>query len=81
MFTSEIWCLDLFEYAEFNGGVHFFCFSPKTPVLGKFDPKNENRQFNSMVMFTFTVFYRKYTFLSKFGSKNQYCQFKLKCCT
>ena len=23
---AEIWCLIYFEYAEYNGGVHFFCY-------------------------------------------------------
>ena len=30
--------VDYFEYAEFNGDVHFFCFQPKVLFLGKFDP-------------------------------------------
>ena len=25
--------VDQFEYAEFNVGVHFFCFIPETPFL------------------------------------------------
>ena len=35
----------LIEYAELNGGVHFFCFRPETTFLGKFGPKNKNYQF------------------------------------
>ena len=31
---SEIWDQDYFEYAEFNGDVHFFCFQPEIPVSG-----------------------------------------------
>ena len=31
-----------------------------------------------MMLFTFSSFYGKYSFLGKFGSKNQNCQFKLK---
>ena len=55
-----------FEYAEFNGPVHFFCVRPEKPFLGKFDPENQICQFilkfgtktnsnkqNSMIMFTF----------------------------
>ena len=34
-----------FEYAEFNGGAHFFCFREKTHFLSKFGPKNENCHF------------------------------------
>ena len=30
---------------QFNGGVHFFCFRPETPFLGKFGSKNQNYQF------------------------------------
>ena len=30
---AENWYLDLFEYAEFNGCVHFFCFIPETLFL------------------------------------------------
>ena len=29
-----------------TGGIHFFCFRPETPFLGKFGPKNQNFQFN-----------------------------------
>ena len=28
---TEIWFLDWFEYGEFNGAVHFFCFILQTP--------------------------------------------------
>ena len=64
----------LFEYAEFNDAVRFFCFRPETPFLGKFSPKNQICQFklkfgtktnsniqNSKVVFTFSVLNRKYT--------------------
>ena len=53
--------------------VHFFCFRPEKPFLGKSGQKNQNCQFelkfgtktnlnkrNSMVMFTFSVFDHKY---------------------
>ena len=39
---AEIWCLDKFEYEEFKGGVHFFCFRLEIPFLGKFSPTNRN---------------------------------------
>ena len=31
--SAEIWCIEQFKYAEFNGGVHFFCFRRET-LLG-----------------------------------------------
>ena len=34
-----------FEYAEFHGGLNFFCFRPEIPFLGKFGPKNQNFHF------------------------------------
>ena len=53
-----------------NSIVHFFCFQPKTPFLGKFGPNNQSCQFrlkcgtrinsnmqNSMVMFSFFFFW------------------------
>ena len=53
-----------------------FVFKPETPFLGKLDPINQNCQFkpkfgtktnsnmqNSMVVFTFSAFYRKNPFL------------------
>ena len=42
---SEISDLDEFEYAEFNGGVHFFYFRPEAIFAGKFGPNNQNFQF------------------------------------
>ena len=39
---TEIWYVDWFEYAEFNGCVHFFWFRLKVPFLGKFAPENQN---------------------------------------
>ena len=36
---AEIWYPDHFEYAEFNGDVHFVLFPPEVPFLGKFCPK------------------------------------------
>ena len=41
-FWPEIWFLDYFEFAEFNGAVHFFCFRSEKAFLGKFGPKNPN---------------------------------------
>ena len=66
---------DEFENAEFNGGVHFFCFQLEIPFSGKCGPKNKkcswkmksdnkthmNMQ-NSLVVFTYFVFKQKYTF-------------------
>ena len=37
--------MDWYEYAEFNGGVHFFRFRLKIPILCKFGPENQNCQF------------------------------------
>ena len=67
------------DYTELNGGVIFFCFRLEKPFLDKFDPKNQNCQFkfkfgswtnsnmqNSMVVFTFSVLPRKYSFWVKF---------------
>ena len=34
-----------FKYAEFNDGVHFFCFPREIPFFCKFGPKNQNYQF------------------------------------
>ena len=55
--------------------VHLICFRLEIPILGKFGPKNQNRQFilkfgtwnnsnmqNSMAMFNFSVFYCNYPF-------------------
>ena len=42
---AKIWYPELFEYAEFNGGVHFLCFRPEIPFLAKFDPKSQNCPF------------------------------------
>ena len=67
--------LRLIEYAKFSGDVRFLRFRLEILFLGKFGPKNQNDQFkvkldtwtysnmqNSMVMFTFFVFDRKYLF-------------------
>ena len=40
----EICHLDYFEYAKFNGGVHFFYFRPEILFSGKFGPKNQTCQ-------------------------------------
>ena len=74
--------LDQFKCAEFNGGVHFFCFRLETSFLGKFGPKNQTCQFklkfdtltisnmqNSMVLFTFSVLDRKHTFKANLVQK------------
>ena len=62
--------------------LHIFCFRPETPFLGKFGPKDQNRQFklkfgnktisnvqNSMVVFTFSVLDRKHPFLANVVQK------------
>ena len=66
---------DYFEYAEFNGGVHFLCFKRETPFSGKFAPKTQNCQFkvkfgtytnsnmlNTVVVFTFCILDGKHPF-------------------
>ena len=66
---------DEFEYAEFHGGVHFFCFRLEMPSCGKrgqknqkfwwkitFDSQTISNMQNSMVVFTYFVFNQKYTF-------------------
>ena len=60
---------------EFNGNVHFFCFQPEIPFLGKFGPKNQNCQVelefgtynnlnmqNSILTFIFSIFDQKDSF-------------------
>ena len=72
---AEIWYLLELEHAEFNGDVYSSCFWLEIPFLGKFAPKNHSCHFklkfgtytnsnmqNSMVMFIFFVFDRKYPF-------------------
>ena len=71
-----------FKYAEFNDGVHFFCFPREIPFLCKFGPKNQNYQFelkfgtytnlnmqNSVVVFTFSIFDQKYLFFGGGGGR------------
>ena len=43
--SPEVWYQDYFDYAEFNGALHFSCFRRETTFLGKFGPKLQNRQF------------------------------------
>ena len=38
---AEIWYLDYFEYAQFNGDAEVFCFRPKIPFLGNLFQKNK----------------------------------------
>ena len=79
---AEIWYLHWFEYAEFNGGIHFSCFRWEAPFLGKFGSKNHNCQFklkfatetnsnmqNSMVVFTFSVLDGKHHFWANLVQK------------
>ena len=83
---------DQFEYGEFISDVHFFCFRPEISFLGKFvsKSKKQNYQFelkfgkytnlnmqNSTVVFTFSIFVRKYLFWGKIGPKNKNYQFEL----
>ena len=88
---ADIWFLDYFEYAEFDVILHVFCFRLEITALGKFCPSNCNYQFKlkfgtetnsniqiSIMVFSFSIFYRKYTFGSNLIHKNQNCQFKLK---
>ena len=62
--------------------VYFFCFRPEKPFLGKSGQKNQNCQFkwkfgsktnlsmrNSMMMFNFSVFDRKYPFVQIWSRK------------
>ena len=37
----QTYFLIFFEYVEFNGGVHFFCFQLEISFLGKVGPKNK----------------------------------------
>ena len=72
--SVEIWHLDYFDYAEFNGDAHFFRFWLELPFLDKLGPKNQNCQFklifgtytnsnmqNSMTLFIFSVLDRKHS--------------------
>ena len=81
----------LIQICRIHGGVYCICFRLGIAFLGKFGPKNENCQFqlkfgtksnsnmkNPMVMFTLSIFERKYPFYCKFVSKNQNCLLKLK---
>ena len=76
---TEVWYIHWLDYAEFNGGVHFFWFRLKIPIWGKFVPENQNCQFklkfgtktnwnmqNSVVLFTFSAFDWKYCFGENF---------------
>ena len=82
LFQAEIWYLHEFEHAEFNGGVHFFCFWVEMLFLGKFGPKSQNYQFklkfgtytnsnmkNSMVNVHFSVFDWAYAFWANLVEK------------
>ena len=74
-FKLEIWYLDQFEHAEFNGNVHFSCFRTGIPCSGKFGPKKQNCPFilkfgtkissnmkNSMAWFILSILDWKYPF-------------------
>ena len=83
---AEVWFPSQLEYAEFKRDVHFSCFQPEIPFLGKFGPKSQNCQFewkfdtyanvnmqDSMMVFIFSIFDQKFLFWGKFAPKNQYC--------
>ena len=70
------------EYAEFNDDVHFFRFRPEILFLGKFVQKNQNSKYkvkldtlsnsnmrDSMMLFTFFAFDRKYSFCANLVQK------------
>ena len=91
LIQAVIWYSDQFKYAEFNSGIHFFCFRLEKPFLGEFGRKNKSCQFelklgtdtnlnirNLVGVLTFFIFDRKYLFLGKFCSKNQNCLLELK---
>ena len=42
---TEIGYVDWFEFAEFNGCVHFYWFRLEVPFLGKCGPENQNYWF------------------------------------
>ena len=82
--------LEWIEYMKFSGSFHCICFRLEIPFLGKFDPENENCQFqlkfaslsisntkNSMLIRTLSIFERKYPLYGKFVSKTQNCWLKL----
>ena len=83
--------LDLFEYAEFNSAVNFFCFRQETYLFVQIWSKKKNCYFkfklssytnsnvpNSKVVLSFSVLDGKHPFFSKFGPKIKKYQFKLK---
>ena len=85
------WCQIVRQTTVYHGEVHFFNFRPEILFLRKFGPKIKNCLFkvkfvtktnsnmqNSMAMFTFSVFDRKYCFLGKLDPKIQNCSFKVK---
>ena len=43
--SYESWSLAEFQYAEFDGDVHFFCFGLKVACFGIFGPKTQNYLF------------------------------------
>ena len=44
------------KYAEFSGNVHFPCFRPETPFLGKLDPKIQFGTYIILNMLNLMVF-------------------------
>ena len=37
VWKNEIWSLDLFDFADFKGAIHFICIRAEIPFLGKFE--------------------------------------------
>ena len=77
---AEIWFLDYFKYGEFNVALHDFGFDWKLPFSAnyfqairiislKFGPKTSSNIQLSMMVFSFCIFDRKYTFGSNLIKK------------
>ena len=86
---TEIGYVDWFEFAEFNGCVHFYWFRLEIPFSGKFGPKNWNCRFQlkfrislmwiCRIQCDVQVFSFKLEIVyGKVWSEKQNCQFKLK---
>ena len=69
VFDQKTGYLDLFEYAEFNCAVHFFCLDQKYSLKKfgqkmklKFGDQNYLKMQNSMGVFTFSLLDQTYPF-------------------
>ena len=83
---AKIYYLDYFEYAKFNGGVHFFWFIPETPFWAnlvqqiKIVSLSWNlvprlfRIWRTQWWFDFFCIRPETPFLGKFGPTNQNCR-------